>query len=229
MIPFTPPVTQVALDYPTIEEALAMAGIAVEAGIDWLEAGTPLITCQGIPAIGALSEAFPDYIVLADYKTMDSGFKNVQRTRDQGGHIMTVCANASDDTVRSAIDEGKKLGIGVVVDTIGVKDQAGRARQCALWGADIIYLHYSADERRADPGRDSTQWLDEVLAAVECPVGAGCFGLEDALTAVRKGAEYVVIGHPLISGADPLSALREFVERVRAEYRPRKLSQLLSS
>ena len=80
---------------------------------------------------------------------MDSGFKNVQRTQEQGGHWMTVCANASDATVLSAINEGKKLGIGVITDTIGAKDQPGRAKQCHDWGADLVYVHYSADERRA--------------------------------------------------------------------------------
>ena len=119
---YTYPITQIALDYPTTEEALDMAAIAVEAGFDWLEIGTPLITCQGLAPIGAMVRAFPDMPVIADYKTMESGFKNVQRTKDQGGHLMTVCANASDATVRSAIDEGKKLGIDVVVDTIGAKD-----------------------------------------------------------------------------------------------------------
>jgi 3-hexulose-6-phosphate synthase len=218
---FEPPVIQIALDYPTIDEALAMARVGVEAGVDWLEAGTPLIVCQGIPAIGALARAFPAYPVLADYKTMDSGGKNVERTLQQGGRIMTVCANAPDETVKSAIAQGKRSGIWVVADTIGVKDQAARARQCAQWGVNIVYLHYGADQRRDDAGRDSTQWLDEVLAAVSIPVGVGCFGVEDAVRAVRKGAEYVVIGHPLISGTDPLGELKRFVKEVRASYQPR--------
>ena len=47
---------------------------AVEAGFDWLEAGTPLITLQGVSSIGALARAFPDKPIVADYKTMDSGF-----------------------------------------------------------------------------------------------------------------------------------------------------------
>jgi 3-keto-L-gulonate-6-phosphate decarboxylase len=221
MVEIKPPVTQIALDYPTIEQALAMAKIACQAGIDWLEIGTPLITCQGLAPIGAMVRAFPDKVVLADYKTMDSGFANVRRTADQGGHIMTVCGNASDETVLSAIDEGKKKDIAVIVDTIGVKDQAARAKQCYDWGADIIYLHYSADERRADDSRDSTQWLDEVLAVVPGPVGVGCFGCEDAVRAVQKGAEYVVIGHPLTDVDDPLAALTQFVNEVRANYRPR--------
>ena len=42
-----PPVIQIALDYATIEEALAMAKIGIEAGVDWLEIGTPLIAITG--------------------------------------------------------------------------------------------------------------------------------------------------------------------------------------
>ena len=222
MLEILPPVTQIALDYPTVREAIDMATIAVEAGIDWLEVGTPLITCEGIAPIGELARAFPDKVIVADYKTMDSGFKNVQRTKDQGGHIMTVCGGASDQTVLSAINEGKKLDIGVVVDTIGVKNQAARARQCHEWGANIIYLHYSADEHRADPTCDSTQWLDEVQAVVPGPIGVGCFDTEDAVGAVQKGAEYVVIGHPLTDREDPGKALRQFVSEVRANYQSRR-------
>ncbi|HAO95763.1 MAG TPA: hypothetical protein DCQ96_06855, partial [Verrucomicrobiales bacterium] len=36
------PITQIALDYQSTSEALEMAAIAVEAGFDWLEIGTPL-------------------------------------------------------------------------------------------------------------------------------------------------------------------------------------------
>lgn len=218
---FNPPVIQIALDYATIEEAIAMAKLGVEAGVDWLEIGTPLIVSQGVAPIGQLARAFPSHPVLADYKTMDSGWKNVQRTAEQGGKIMTVCANSPDETVKSAIAEGKKTGIWVVADTIGVKNQAARARQCAEWGVDIVYLHYGADQRKADASRDSTQWLDEVLAAVTIPVGVGCFGVDDAVRAVSRGAEYVVIGHPLISGNDPAGELKRFVSEVRKAYRPR--------
>ena len=199
-----PPIIQIALDFATIEEALAMAKIGVEAGVDWLEVGTPLIVSQGLAPIGDMVRAFPDYPVLADYKTMDSGGKNVHRTKLHGGHLMTVCANAPDETLRSAVAASKETGVWVVADTIGVKRQAARARQCADWGVHMIYLHYGADQRAADASQDSTQWLDEVLAAVSIPVGVGCFGVEDAVRAVKRGAELVAIGHPVISECRPL-------------------------
>jgi 3-keto-L-gulonate-6-phosphate decarboxylase len=77
----SPPLIQLALDFPTIEEALAAAAVGVAAGIDILEAGTPLIISQGAGVIGKLARAFPNMPILADYKTMDSGFKNVLITQ----------------------------------------------------------------------------------------------------------------------------------------------------
>jgi 3-keto-L-gulonate-6-phosphate decarboxylase len=154
---------------------------------------------------------------------MDSGWKNVERTAQQGGHLMTVCAGAPDETVKSAVTESKKTGVWVVADTIGVKDQAARARACADWGVHMIYLHYGADQRKADPARDSTQWFEEVRRAVSTPIGVGCFLVEDGVRAAAMGADLIAIGHPVISASDPLAELSHFVREVKAAYRPRPI------
>jgi 3-hexulose-6-phosphate synthase/6-phospho-3-hexuloisomerase len=216
------PVIQLAIDLTTIDEALKLAEIGVKAGVDWLEAGTPLIIRRGADAIGALARAFPEYPVLADYKTMDGGGKNVVLTAEQGGRLMTVCAGACNETIAAAVAASKETGVLVVVDTIGVRDQVMRAREVERLGADSVYLHYGADQRRADATRDSTQWVSSVGRAVGVPLGAGTFGIEDAVRAATQGTDVLVIGHPLISGPDPLSALREYCERVREAYRPRR-------
>ena len=220
-IQIRPPVIQLAIDLFTVDEALRLAEVGVKAGVDWLEAGTPLIVRRGADAIGAISHTFPEYPVLADYKTMDSGGRNVQLTAEQGGKLMTVCAGACDETIASAVAASKETGVLVVVDTIGVRDQVGRAREVERMGAHSVYLHYGADQRRADATRDSTQWVESVGAVVQVPLGAGTFGIEDGVRAARLGADVIVIGHPLISGRDPLSALREYCEKVRSAYRPR--------
>jgi len=217
-----PPVIQLAIDLTTIDEALRLAEIGVKAGVDWLEAGTPLIVRRGADAIGAVARAFPRHPVLADYKTMDSGGRNVQLTAEQGGKLMTVCAGACDETIAAAIDASQQTGVLVVVDTIGVRDQVGRSREVERLGAHSVYLHYGADQRRADATRDSTQWAASVGAAVKVPLGVGTFGIEDAVRGASLGADILVIGHPLISGPDPLSALREYCQRVREAYRPRR-------
>src|SRR3954465_3273468 len=133
----TPPVIQIALDYATIEEAIAMAEIGIRAGVDWLEVGTPLIVSQGVDAIGRLKRAYPDYPVLADYKTMDSGGKNVMLTHQQGGQVMTVCGNAPDETVQAAVAASKQTGVGVGVDLIGGKNPAARGRRGGPGGAAV--------------------------------------------------------------------------------------------
>ena len=216
------PVIQIALDYPTIEEAIAMAKIGIEAGVDLLEIGTPLIVSQGVETVGKLKRAYPSYPVLADYKTMDSGGKNNRLTHQQGGQFMTICGNAPDETVQAGVAAAKETGVWVVVDLIGSKAVAARTRQCESWGVDMIYLHYGADQRRADASRDSVQWLAETQKAVKIPIGVGTFGAEDAVRAVSMGAELVAIGHPVISGANPLEALTDYCKRVKAAYQPRK-------
>src|SRR5258705_12514230 len=157
----TPPIIQIALDYPTIEEAIAMAAIGIQAGVDWLEVGTPLIVSQGVQTIGKLKRAYPNYPVLADYKTMDSGGKNVLLTHQQGGQVMTVCGNAPDETIQAAVAASKQTGVWGVVDLIGVKNVGARAKQCEQWGVNMGYLHYGADQRRADARKGLTQRVDE--------------------------------------------------------------------
>lgn len=207
---------QIALDFPTIELAIASAKLGVQAGVDILEVGTPLIVAQGAATIRKLKTAFPNYPVLADYKTMDSGGKNTHLTHSQGGQYMTVCGNAPDETVKAAVTASKETGVKVVVDLIGCKQVADRAAQCESWGVDMLYLHYGADQRRADETQDSTQWLDAVMKAVKIPVGVGTFGPSDAVVAVKKGAALVAIGHPVITAPDPLAALTDYVKQVRA-------------
>lgn len=207
---------QIALDFPTIEQAIASARLGIQAGVDILEVGTPLIVAQGAATIRQLKTAFPNYPVLADYKTMDSGGKNTHLTHAQGGQYMTVCGNAPDETVKAAVTASKETGVKVVVDLIGCKNVPTRAAQCESWGVDMLYLHYGADQRRADESQDSTQWLDAVLKAVKIPVGVGTFGPADAVLAVKKGAALVAIGHPVITASDPLAALADYVKQVRA-------------
>jgi 3-hexulose-6-phosphate synthase len=213
------PLIQIALDFPTIDQAISIARVGLQAGVDILEVGTPLIVAQGVNTIGQLKRAFPDSPVLADYKTMDSGGKNVHLTHQQNGQYMTVCANAPDETIRAAVAAGTETGVHIVVDLIGVKDVPARAAQCERWGVHMVYLHYGADQRRADATRDSTQWLADTLRAVTIPIGVGTFDAEDAVRAVEAGAALVAIGHPVISAADPLAALTDYVRRVRAASR----------
>ncbi len=213
-----PPVVQVAIDVKTIDEALPIAEAAVRAGVDWLEVGTPLVTFVGTAAIGALARAFPGVPVLADYKMMDGTAKYVQETAAQGGRICTICAVASDASIRTAVRTAAEFGIVLISDLYAAPDVPGRAVQLAEMGVDSVYIHLGADQRNEDPTRDPLLFLEEVKAAVDVPVGVGTFSVAEGERACRLGADIVVIGVPLILERDVESALREYVERAKAAY-----------
>jgi 3-hexulose-6-phosphate synthase len=67
LIATTHPTTiQISLDLTDMAEALETARIAVEAGVDWLEAGTPLLLAEGLKSVRALRAAFPDHLACED-------------------------------------------------------------------------------------------------------------------------------------------------------------------
>jgi len=216
----TPPVVQVAIDTLTVDDALRIGEAAVNAGVDWLEAGTPPITFAGTPAIGALAERFPEHPVLADYKMMDGVPKYVYETARQGGRIATICSVASDASIRAAVAAGRECGVRVICDLYAAPEGPRRAREVVELGVDSAYIHYGADQRNEDPDRDPLLFLDE-CADVEAPMGVGTFSIEDGVRAVQGGAGIVVIGVPLILADDPASELREYTLRVREAWHKR--------
>ena len=65
------PIVQISLDLTDLDEALQTADMALQAGVDWLEAGTPLILAHGMRGVRALRDRFPKVPIVADLKTMD--------------------------------------------------------------------------------------------------------------------------------------------------------------
>ena len=68
------PIVQISLDVTTIKEAVETAEMALRAGVDWLEAGTPLILAEGLKCVRELRSRFPKTPIVADLKTMDGGY-----------------------------------------------------------------------------------------------------------------------------------------------------------
>ena len=54
------PIVQISLDIIELDEATATAEMARRAGVDWLEAGTPLIIADGMHGVVKLRERFPN-------------------------------------------------------------------------------------------------------------------------------------------------------------------------
>lgn len=220
------PRVQVSLDLPELSVALATARIAVQAGVDWLEAGTPLILGEGLHAVRALHEHFPEHPIIADLKTMDAGYLEAEMMFRAGATFVVVMAVAHEHTVREAVRAARELGGYVMADVMLHADKPSAARRMEELGVDVVVVHTGYDERHAEPGRSPLDDLDAVRAAVDIPLQAvGGLTLEQAARTPGMGASLAVIGAPLAvadqefrPGADD-DALRdviaEFVRRVK--------------
>ncbi len=216
--------TQVSLDLTTIAEALEMARGARRAGIDWLEAGTPLILGEGLHAVKALRMEFPGVPIGADRKTMAGAGLEAEMMLGAGATHVVVMSRAHWASVREMVKVAHRMGGAVMADVLAAEDKAKDARAMQELGVDWVIVHTGFDERRYVKGVSPLDDLDAVLAAVDLPVQAvGGLSIDQALETVRRGARSVVIGAPLAIQADRFATgdefegiLRDVVSRVRA-------------
>lgn len=215
-----PAIVQVCVDVPFIEEALAVAEMAARAGVDWFEAGTPLILFSGIPVIKPFASALPGRTVFADIKIVDGARKYVVAAAAQGAHIVTVCGVASDASIREAVAGAREAGIQVCVDLFATPDPVKRAREAVDMGADLVYLHYGGDQRAANPDGDRTlELIPLVRQVVDVPLGVVTFDTSRGVAAVEAGADIVLIGHPYVTGPNAEEMLTDYVRQVRSAVR----------
>lgn len=202
------PIVQISLDLTHIDEALETAAMALRAGVDWLEAGTPLILAEGLHGVRKLREAFPNVPIVADLKTMDGGYLEAEMMAKAGATHVVVMARAHEETIKVVVQAGKDYGIKVMGDNLGCPDMVEGARWLEALGCDYIVHHIGYDERRGIAARglrmpSPLDELREVVSAVKVPVQAvGGLSLEQAIRCPEYGAPLIVLGAPLTIDAD---------------------------
>ena len=199
------PVLQVALDVMHLRRALEIAKEAVEGGADWVEAGTPLIKSEGMEAVRALKRAFPGRTIVADMKVMDTGAYEVEMASKAGADVVHVLGAADDETIADAVRAGRKYGVKVAVDLIGIPDRVKRAQEVAGMGVHHVCVHVRIDKQMM--GLDTVDNVHEVAGAVDIPVAvAGGVNSETAAAVVEAGATVVIVGGAIIKAKKPAEA-----------------------
>jgi 3-hexulose-6-phosphate synthase len=201
-------IVQISLDVTSIPEALETARLAVRAGVDWLEAGTPLIIAEGMNGMRALRTEFPGVPIVADLKTMDGGWLEAELMASAGATHVVVMERAHPETVKMVVKAGRDLGVKVMGDNLGAEDKVAAAKRLQDLGCDFVIHHIGYDERRglAAAGHPCPSPLDqlrEIVSAVQVPVQAvGGLSVEQAIRTPDFGAPLVVLGAPLTIDAD---------------------------
>ncbi|WP_417379764.1 orotidine 5'-phosphate decarboxylase / HUMPS family protein [Gimesia sp.] len=223
------PIVQISLDLTNIEEALETAAMAMRAGVDWLEAGTPLILAEGLNCVKELRKNFPETPIVADLKTMDGGYLEAEMMAKAGATHVVVMSRAHEETIHCVVQAGKDHGVKVMGDNLA-DDMVPAARRLEDLGCDYVIHHVGYDERRGIAARGERMpspldQLKEVVAAVSVPVQAvGGLSLEQAIQTPEYGAPLVVLGAPLTIDADSFKtasgnledSLRLICEKVHA-------------
>jgi len=217
------PKVQVSLDVTSIDEALELAHQAIDAGVDWLEAGTPLILAEGLHGVRALRCEFPEAPIVADLKTMDGGYLEAEMMARAGASMVVVMGRAHPATIKAVVRAAKDCNLKVMGDNLAAPDKAACAKLMEDLGVDYVVHHTGYDERREAPASPLDE-LDRVVRAVSIPVQAvGGLTIEQAVSLPKRGAPLVVLGAPLVIDADAFHAadrdivavLREIVRRIK--------------
>jgi len=199
-----------SLDLIHLEEALDIAEKARSAGFRCFEAGTPLIKSEGMRSVKLLRGRFPEAVIFADTKTMDTGYLEAMLAFSSGADIMSVMAVAPDETIREAVRRAREDGKEVIADTLGIRDPETRIGRLIELDVDRICLHKGVDE-----GIFSEFDILEKIRGHGIKIGIA--GGIDATTIrdVAKKVDFVMVGRAVTKASDPRRAAEEILSAIK--------------
>jgi 3-hexulose-6-phosphate synthase len=205
---------QLALDLVNIPEGIKLVK-EVEAFIDIVEIGTPVVINEGLRAVKEMKEAFPNLKVLADLKVMDAAGYEVMKASEAGADIITILGAAEDMTIKGAVDEAKKQGKKILVDMIAVKNLEQRAKEIDALGVDYICVHTGYDLQAV--GKNSFEDLMTIKRVVKnAKVAiAGGIKLSTLPEVIKANPDLVIVGGGITGEADKKAAAAEMQRLIK--------------
>jgi len=201
------PVLQLALDLVNLDRAIRIATDAVKGGVDWLEAGTPLIKSEGMECIRKLKKTFPQRVIVADMKTMDTGALETEMASKAGADIVSILGAADDTTISDAVKSARRYGSRIMVDFISTIPTPERVKRLEGIGVDYFCVHVGIDEQMI--GRKPLDSLMLLTKRTRLPVAvAGGINSETAGLMVKKGASIIIVGGAIIKARDVAKAAK---------------------
>jgi 3-hexulose-6-phosphate synthase/6-phospho-3-hexuloisomerase len=200
-------ILQIALDFENLHRALQIASESVKGGADWLEAGTPLIKSEGLNCVREFKKSFPDKVIVADMKTMDTGRFEVELAAKAGAQVVIILAAADDSTIRESVEAGRSYGAQIMADLINVNDMVSRAVELEKIGVDYICIHIGIDQQMR--GMKAEDIIPKVAEVVHTPIAAaGGVNSENVPILVEAGAQIVIVGGAITKAENAEEATR---------------------
>ncbi|MEM0320715.1 MAG: 3-hexulose-6-phosphate synthase, partial [Candidatus Nezhaarchaeales archaeon] len=220
------PKLQVAIDERYLKDGLSIAEACYRGGAEILEVGTPLIKSAGLEAVKEFRRRFPYATIVADLKTFDTGWLEVELAAEAGADIVTVLGATDDYTIKDAVGAARKYNVKIMCDLINVPDPLSRAKEVEKLGCDIICVHMGISMQMRE--RDVTKkmvLLEEIVNSVKVPVAvAGGVRLEHIDELVKRGCKIIIVGSAITRSSNPEEATRRFIATIEKAFASLKKS-----
>lgn len=211
-----PPYLQVAIDLVDMNRIMAVMTSLPDNDHLIIEAGTPMIKKFGVEIIQELRKLRPNAFIIADLKILDTGNLEARLASDASADAVVISGLAPKETLEKAMNEAKKTGIYSIIDMLNVPDPAKVIKQLTI-KPDIIELHRAIDTETVEH-----KWGD--IDAVRRAAGkkvliatAGGIKVDVVKTALKAGADIIVVGRAITASKDIYHAAEEFLEELSRE------------
>lgn len=207
-------ILQVALDLINSHRALSIAEDVVKADKNcWLEAGTPLIKSEGMEIIRKLKNKFPDNVIVADMKVIDTGAIEVEMASKAGADVICILAAADDSTITDAVKSARKYGSKIMVDLIGINNKIKRIKELEKYGIDYLCHHVGIDEQMI--GKKPENVLIDIIKISKKPLAvAGGINSETVSKIVELGANIIIVGGAITKAKNVFDSTKQIKKAI---------------
>ena len=210
----TPPYLQIALDLVNKDELNRILSEIPHDKKILIEAGTPLIKKFGISILETILQYHPKSYMIADLKTLDVGWLEVQIAAEKNAKAVTISGLASLETIESSLKEAKEKKVDIILDLMNVNDPLNLLQQLSRM-PEILLFHRGIDqEGRAGHPWEIIRTIKENFSKTLIAV-AGGLDLQTCSKALENKADIIVIGRAITQNSDVRAAVNQFLELLR--------------
>ena len=191
---------QLALDFADWKKAIKITK-ATKESIDIIELGTPLIKNKGLGIIKKFKKFKKP--ILADLKTLDTGFFEAEIAFKAGADIMTVSGYSDEATIKGAIKAARKYKKKVSVDLICIKDIEKEVNKLKKLRPDYICVHTGIDSQgKGETPLKNLKKVSKLLSHNRISV-AGGINIKSIEKIKKYNPEIVIVGSAITKARNP--------------------------
>ena len=214
-----PPYLQIAIDAPDLGVVEKVLKNVPKNDHLIIEAGTPLIKRYGLSVISKIRELRKDAFIVADLKTLDTGNLEARMAADNLADAVVCSGLAPIATIEKFIEEARKVGIYSIIDTLNM-DNPAKLIAALKNKPDIVELHRGIDteSHSAEHAWGNIHDIKKAAGGKKLLVAvAGGVKVENVETALKGGADILVVGRSITNAKDIEGESRRFLQAMKKD------------